>query len=155
LTADFGKGFEEHNLRHMQAFFQTFPIWNAVRSKLSWTQYGMLTKLESEHARQWYMNEAAAHNWSKCALERQVGTLSDALLLLSQDKDAVALEAGQRLAELEQSPRAFVRDPVMLEFLGLRSAGKLLESSLEQGLMDELEALLLKLVKGFAFVGYQ
>ncbi len=75
-----------------------------MRSKLSWTQYGLLTKLESEHARQWYMNEAAAHNWSKCALERQVGTLSDALLLLSQDKDAVALEAGQRLAELEQSP---------------------------------------------------
>ena len=88
-------------------------------------------------------------------MERQLGSLHDALLLLSQDKDAVALEAGQRLAELEQCPRAFVRDPVMLEFLGLRGAGKLLESSLEQGLIDELEALLLKLVKGFAFVGHQ
>lgn len=142
----------------MQAFFQTFhtfPIWNAVRSELSWTQYGLLTKLESEDARQWYVNEAAAHNWSTCALERQLGSLYDALLLLSQDKDAVALEAGQRLAELEQCTRAFVRDPVMLEFLGLRGAGKLLESSLEQGLIDELEALLLKLVKGFAFVGHQ
>ena len=75
-AAVFGKGFDERNLRHMRAFFETFPIWNAVRSKLSWTHYRLLTRVESEEARLWYMNEAAIQNWSSRALERQIGTLS-------------------------------------------------------------------------------
>lgn len=155
LTQEFGKGFDERNLRHMRAFFQAFPIWDAVRSELSWTHYRLLTRIEKPQARQWYMNEAVTQNWSSRALERQMGTLYYERLLLTQDKAAVVQEAGQKLAELEQSPRAFVRDPVMLEFLGLPGAGKLLESGLEQGLMDKLQAFLLELGKGFAFVARQ
>jgi predicted nuclease of restriction endonuclease-like (RecB) superfamily len=155
LSHEFGKGFDERNLRHMRAFFQCFPIWNAVRSELSWTHYRVLTRVESEAARLWYMQEAAAQNWSSRALERQIGTLYYERLLLSQDKAAVVAEAQENLATLEQSPRAFVRDPVMLEFLGLPDAGKLLESSLEQALMDKLQAFLLELGKGFAFVARQ
>lgn len=75
LTAEFGKGFDERNLRHMRAFYQAFPIWNALRSELSWTHYRTLPKLDSDSARQWYMNEAATQNWSNRALERQIGTL--------------------------------------------------------------------------------
>jgi predicted nuclease of restriction endonuclease-like (RecB) superfamily len=101
------------------------------------------------------MQEAAAQNWSTRALERQIGTLYYERLLLSQDKAAVEAEAQDNLAALPQSPRAFVRDPVMLEFLGLPDAGKLLESSLEQALMDKLQAFLLELGKGFAFVARQ
>ncbi len=155
LTADFGRGFDTSNLRYMRLFYQAFPNCDALRHELSWTHYRLLTKLESEEARQWYMNEAAAQNWSTRALERQMGTLYYERLLLSQDKAAVAQEAGQKLAGLEPSPRAFVRDPVMLEFLGLPGAGKLLESSLEQGLMGKLQAFLLELGKGFAFVARQ
>ena len=155
LTAEFGKGFDERNLRHMRAFFQCFPNWNAVRSELSWTHYRLLTRVEKETARLWYMREAAVQNWSSRALERQIGTLYYDRLLLSQDKAAVAAEAEYNLAQLTQSPRAFVRDPVMLEFLGLPGSGKLLESSLEQGLMDKLQAFLLELGKGFAFVARQ
>jgi predicted nuclease of restriction endonuclease-like (RecB) superfamily len=155
LTQEFGKGFDERNLRHMRAFFQCFPIWDAVRSELSWTHYRLLTRLDSETARQWYMHEAAEQNWSSRALERQMGTLYYERLLLSQDKAAVAAEARENLARLEPSPRAFVRDPVMLEFLGLPGAGSLLESGLEQGLMDKLQAFLLELGKGFAFVARQ
>lgn len=155
LVQEFGKGFDERNLRHMRAFFQCFPIWNALRSELSWTHYRVLSRVESEVARLWYMQEAAAQNWSSRALERQIGTLYYERLLLSQDKAAVAAEAQDNLAALEQSPRAFVRDPVMLEFLGLPSAGKLLESSLEQALMDKLQDFLLELGKGFAFVARQ
>lgn len=155
LTAEFGKGFDERNLRHMRAFFQAFPIWDAVRSELSWTHYRLLTRVDSAEARQWYMTEAATQNWSTRALERQIGTLFYERLLLSQDKAAVAAEAGHNLARLEQSPRAFVRDPVMLEFLGLPGSGKLLEVGLEQGLMDKLQAFLLELGKGFAFVARQ
>lgn len=155
LTDEFGKGFDERNLRHMRSFFQAFPNWNAVRSELSWTHYRLLSRVQSEEARLWYMTEAAAQNWSSRALERQIGTLFYERLLLSQDKAAVADEAKQNLAKLEATPRAFVRDPVMLEFLGLPGAGKLLESSLEQGLMDKLQSFLLELGKGFAFVARQ
>jgi predicted nuclease of restriction endonuclease-like (RecB) superfamily len=155
LTGEFGTGFDERNLRHMRAFFRTFPNWNAVRSELSWTHYRLLTRVEKETARLWYMDEAVGQNWSSRALERQIGTLYYERLLLSQDKAAVVVEAQHNLAELKQSPRAFVRDPVMLEFLGFPDSGKLLESSLEQGLMDKLQAFLLELGKGFAFVARQ
>lgn len=154
LTTEFGRGFDERNLRHMRAFFQCFPIWDAVRSELSWTHYRLLTRLDKAEARQWYMQEAATQNWSTRALERQMGTLYYERLLLSQDKAAVAAEAAHKLHALEQSPRAFVRDPVMLEFLGL-PGGAVLESSLEQGLMDKLQAFFLELGKGFAFVARQ
>ncbi|HNC83964.1 MAG TPA: PDDEXK nuclease domain-containing protein [Nitrospira sp.] len=155
LAQEFGKGFDERNLRHMRAFFQSFPIWNAVRSELSWTHYRVLARVENEEARLWYMQEAATQNWSSRALERQIGTLYYERLLLSQDKAAVEVEARENLTPLELSPRAFVRDPVMLEFLGLPNAGKLLESSLEQALMDKLQDFLLELGKGFAFVARQ
>ena len=155
LTQEFGKGFDERNLRNMRSFFQAFPIWNAVRTELSWTHYRLLSRVESEEARAWYMAEAVAQNWSSRALQRQIGTLFYERLLLSQDKFAVADEAKQNLAQLEATPRAFVRDPVMLEFLGLPDSGRLLESSLEQGLMNKLQAFLLELGKGFAFVARQ
>ena len=155
LAGEFGKGFDERNLRHMRAFFQRFPIWNALRSELSWTHYRVLARVDNADARLWYMQEAAEQNWSSRALERQIGTLYYDRLLLSQDKAAVVSEAQGNLAALEQSPRAFVRDPVMLEFLGLPGAGKLLESRLEQALMDKLQGFLLELGKGFAFVARQ
>ncbi len=155
LTAEFGKGFDERNLRHMRAFFQTFPIWNALRSELSWTHYRLLMQLEDRRARDWYMAEAASQNWGTRALERQIGTLYYERLLASQDRPPVREEANRNLAALEQSPREFVRDPVMLEFLGLPNTGKLLESKLEQAIIENLQAFLLELGKGFAFVARQ
>ena len=64
-------------------------------------------------------------------------------------------EASQKIADLDQSPREFVRDPVLLEFLGLPNSGKLLESRLEQALINNLQSFLLELGKGFAFVARQ
>jgi predicted nuclease of restriction endonuclease-like (RecB) superfamily len=155
LTAEFGKGFDASNLRYMRLFYKAFPIRDALRHELSWTHYRQLLRVENADARAWYMQEAATQNWSSRALERQIGTLYYERLLLSQDKAAVTEEARENLSHLEQSPRAFVRDPVMLEFLGLPGTGKLLESGLEQGLMDKLQAFLLELGKGFAFVARQ
>jgi predicted nuclease of restriction endonuclease-like (RecB) superfamily len=155
LSHEFGAGFDARNLRHMRSFFQAFPFWDAVRTELSWTHYRTLLRVDSEAARRWYMNEAIVQNWSSRALERQIGTLYYERLLSSQDKAAVQAEASSQLAPLDQSPRAFVRDPVLLEFLGLPGTGRLLESELEQGLMDKLQAFLLELGKGFAFVARQ
>ncbi len=155
LTREFGKGFDDRNLRNMRAFYQAFPIWHAVRTELSWTHYRTLLRVSNQDAREWYVNEAALQNWSARALDRQIGTLYFERLLLSGDKVSVTAEADTNIAELQQTPREFVRDPVMLEFLGLPGTGKLLESKLEQALMDKLQAFLMELGKGFAFVARQ
>jgi predicted nuclease of restriction endonuclease-like (RecB) superfamily len=155
LTTEFGRGFEERNLRNMRAFYVTFPNRNALRSELSWTHYRLLLRVDSAEARQWYVQEAASQNWSTRALERQIGSLYYERLLLSQDKAAVSAEAQANIAALENSPRAFVRDPVMLEFLGLPGTGRLLEATLEAALMDKLQQFLMELGKGFAFVARQ
>ncbi|WP_114972918.1 PDDEXK nuclease domain-containing protein [Rhodoferax ferrireducens] len=155
LSAEFGRGFDATNLRHMRGFYQAFPIRDALRRELSWTHYRLLLRVNSDEARQWYVQEAAAQNWSTRALERQIGSLYYERLLLSQDKAAVTVEAQTNLAALDQSPRAFVRDPVMLEFLGLADTGRLLEAKLETALMDKLQHFLMELGKGFAFVARQ
>ncbi len=155
LTAEFGKGFDERNLRHMRAFYRVFPIWNAVRTELSWTHYRLLLQVDHQPAREWYLNEAVLQNWSTRALERQIETLYYERLLASHDRKAVENEAVKNIAPLQKDPREFVRDPVMLEFLGLAGTGKLLESRLEQALMDKLQEFLLELGKGFAFVARQ
>lgn len=155
LSTEFGRGFDATNLRHMRGFYLAFPIRDALRRELSWTHYRLLLRVDSAEARQWYMQEAAAQNWSTRALERQIGSLYYERLLLSQDKAAVSAEAQANLGALEQSTRAFVRDPVMLEFLGLPNAGHLLEATLETALMDKLQQFLMELGKGFAFVARQ
>ncbi len=156
LSVEFGRGFDATNLRHMRGFYLAFPIRDAVRRELSWTHYRLLLRVDSPEARQWYVNEAATQNWSTRALERQIGSLYYYdRLLLSQDKAAVNAEAQTNLAALDESPRAFVRDPVMLEFLGLPDTGRLLEATLETALMDKLQQFLMELGKGFAFVARQ
>ncbi len=88
LSEEFGKGFDERNLRNMRAFFQAFPNWNAVRSDLSWTHYRLLLRVDSLEVRLWYMQEAAEQRWSTRVLERHIGTQYYQRLLSSQDKTA-------------------------------------------------------------------
>jgi predicted nuclease of restriction endonuclease-like (RecB) superfamily len=155
LTEEFGKGFDVTILRHMRGFYMAFPIRDALRRELSWTHYRTLLRADDAKARLWYMNESADQGWSTRALERQIGTLYYERLLASSDRREVEQEAASNIAPLQQNPREFVRDPVMLEFLGLPGTGKLLESNLEQALLDNLQAFLLELGKGFAFVARQ
>lgn len=155
LTAQYGKGFDERNLRHMRAFFMTFPIWDALRSELSWTHYRTLLRVEDGAARNWYLQEAASQNWSSRALERQISTLYYERLLASKQRQPVRHEANAKLEKVDVSPREFVRDPVMMEFLGLPDTGRLLESRLEDALIGSMHKFLLELGKGFAFVARQ
>ncbi|WP_137936503.1 PDDEXK nuclease domain-containing protein [Chitinivorax sp. B] len=155
LSQEFGKGFDATNLRHMRGFYLAFPICDALRRELSWTHYRLLLRVDTSDARQWYMQEAAAQNWSTRVLERQIGSLYYERLLSSQDKAALLAQTRQVQDADTHQPRDFVRDPVMLEFLGLPDTGRLLESSLEQALMGKLQQFLLELGKGFAFVARQ
>ncbi|EJM14784.1 hypothetical protein PMI21_03505 [Pseudomonas sp. GM18] len=155
LTAEFGKGFDTSNLRYMRQFYQAFPIRDALRHELSWTHYRRLLRVDNDNARHWYMNESALQNWSSRALERQINTLYYERLLASRDRSAVKQEAATNIQQINASPRDFIRDPVLLEFLGLPNAGLVQESELEQALINQLQGFLLELGKGFAFIARQ
>jgi len=74
LTEDFGKGFDESNLRYMRKFYMTFPIRDALRHELSWTHYRMIMKVENPNAREYYLEESAKGVWSTRQLERQINS---------------------------------------------------------------------------------
>ena len=151
-----GKGFDERNLRNMRAFYLAYPIWNAVRTELSWTHYRALIRIENTDARHWYQQEAAEQGWSSRALERQISTLYYERLLSSRDQLPVRQEAAQQTERLRGSPaaRGYIRDPYIFDFLGLPHQA-LLESQVEQSLITNLQQFLLELGKGFAFVARQ
>jgi predicted nuclease of restriction endonuclease-like (RecB) superfamily len=155
LTEEFGKGFDVSNLRYMRLFYQAFPIRDALRHELSWTHYRRLLRVDNKLARHWYMNESAIQNWSSRALERQINTLYYERLLTSRDRPAVEHEAATHIQNMKAHPRDFIRDPVILEFLGMPNAGLTQETHLEQALIHQLQAFLLELGKGFAFIARQ
>ena len=151
--AEFGKGFDERTLRRMRAFFQAFPIWAAVRPELSWTHYRLLLRVEKPEARAFYEVETLNSRWSTRELERQINSLLFERLALSRDKDGVLALAQQGHAVL--LPSDLVKDPYVLEFVGLRQDARFLEADLERALMDNLQQFLLELGKGFAFMARQ
>jgi len=154
LTAEFGKGFDSSNLRNMRSFYLVFPKYDAVRHKLSWTHYRSLIRIDNDLARQWYLSEAISQNWSARALERQISSLYYDRLLSSQDKSPVEQEAQEKTAELAVTEKDFLRDPYIFDFLNLPHQS-LVESEVEQALIDNLQKFLLELGKGFAFVERQ
>lgn len=154
LQGEFGKGFDVSNLRKMRAFYLAFPIRDALRPELSWTHYRILLRVENTQAREWYLRECAEQHWSARALERQIGVLYYERLLSSQDKAVVKAEAQTKIANLHLNAKAYLRDPYILDFLNLPRQS-VLESDIEQGLIDNLQKFLLELGKGFAFVARQ
>lgn len=154
LTLEFGKGFDTSNLRKMRQFYQVFPIQDSVSLKLSWTHYRVLMRLENPNAREWYMQESIENSWSARALERQISTLYYERLLSSKERALVEKEADEKTAELQSDIKNYLRDPYILDFLNLPSSS-LLESTIEQGLIDNLQHFLLELGRGFAFVSRQ
>jgi predicted nuclease of restriction endonuclease-like (RecB) superfamily len=154
LSAEYGKGFDDRNLRNMRKFYQSFPNWNAVRTELSWTHYRALIRIGNEQARTWYMQEAQQQAWSARALERQMGTLYYERLLASKEKTPVEQEAQEKTHALAETNKDYLRDPYILDFLNLQDK-TYQESDLEQGIINNLQQFLLELGKGFAFVERQ
>lgn len=154
LRHEFGKGFNERNLRRMRSFYLLYPIWPTVSAKLSWSHYCELLRIENANARDWYMKEAIDHAWSVRALNRQIDKLYYERLLSSKDKQPVIDEAKTHIEPLKDDPKNYLRDPYILEFLNLPHASAL-ESNLEQALINNLQQFLLELGKGFAFVARQ
>ena len=153
LTEEFGKGFTTANLRNMRQFYMCFQNCYTLRSELTWSHYRLLIRVQDEQARLWYMNEAADQAWSSRQLDRQISVLYYERLLNSTDKDSVRTEAIEKLSAL--TPQNFIHDPYVLDFLNLKDYPALHESTIEQGLIDNLQSFLLELGKGFCFVARQ
>jgi len=178
LTSEFGRGFDVTNLRKMRQFYRMFEIRDAVRlesgrgkrdaprlvsvveavrlpvsGELTWSHYRLLMQVEDPRAREWYMHEAAGQQWSSRQLDRQVSVLYYERLLASRKKRPVRKEARDKLAGV--AAEDFIRDPYVLEFLKLGDYPALRESAVEQAIIDNLQAFLLELGKGFSFVARQ
>ena len=153
LTKEFGKGFDERELRKMCQFYRCFEIRDTLRPELSWSHYRRLISVENQAARQWYMNEAADSVWSTRQLDRQISTLYYDRLLASQNKQVVVDEANEKLKTVV--PEDFIKDPYVLEFLNLKDYPNLRESDVESGLISKLQDFLLELGKGFCFMARQ
>jgi predicted nuclease of restriction endonuclease-like (RecB) superfamily len=130
-------------------------IWQPghLHPHLSWTHYRTLLRVDTPEARAFYEIEATKSNWSTRELERQINSLLYQRLALSKDNKGL-LRLAKKGHEV-QTPADVFKDPLVLEFLGLPAAHRLVESDLESGLIGNLQAFLLELGKGFAFVARQ
>ncbi len=153
LTVEFGRGFSMRNLRNMRTFYLTFRNRQTLSAKLSWSHYTLLMRLDDEQARDFYIKEAEAENWSVRELDRQINSLLFERLALSRNK--VEIKALSEQGQILESPRDAIKDPYILEFLGLPEQAAYSEKDLETALLNNLQSFLLELGKGFAFVARQ
>jgi len=155
LTKDFGKGFSVENLDRMRFFYRTYSNSSTVLTnfELSWSHYLFLMRIENPEERKFYEIECKNSNWSLRELRRQFDSALYERLALSKNKEGV-----KRLSQngiVVAKPEDIVKDPYILEFLGLPEKAEYSESDLEQKLIDKLEKFLLELGKGYTFVGRQ
>ena len=180
LTSRFGRGFSVDNLENMRRFYLTYSDMisetasrklgdgksetvsrisgNAISSvssdfALSWSHYLFLMRIDNPDERSFYEREAIQERWSLRELKRQFGSALYERLALSRDKQAITELARQGV--IVEKPEDIVKDPYILEFLGLPEESRYSESMLEQRIIDKLQAFLLELGKGYTFVGRQ
>ena len=154
MTKEFGKGFTTTNLKYMRQFYLTFQKSHALSDQLTWTHYRLLMRVENENARNFYIEECIKSNWSTRQLERQITTLFYERLLSSKDKEKVSKEIYKLEPQIKKA-EDIIKDPYVLEFLGLPENTSFLEKNLEQALIDHLQKFLLELGRGFSFVARQ
>ncbi|WP_301706080.1 YhcG family protein [uncultured Parabacteroides sp.] len=149
----YGSGFSVRQLEMCRQFYRTYPIANTLRSQLNWTQYRLLIQIEDADKREYYELESANNNWTARETERQINSLLYERLLLSNDKEAVlAVARGQRIPE---SPTEIIKDPMVLEFLGLERRASYYEKDLESAIISHIADFLLEMGNGFSFVARQ
>ncbi|HJB43921.1 MAG TPA: DUF1016 family protein [Candidatus Coprenecus merdipullorum] len=153
LEPEYGSGFSVRQLEMCRQFYRLYPIANALRSQLNWTQYRMLIQIEDPDKRLYYELESVNNNWTARETERQINSQLYERLLLSNDKDAVLAVA--RKERIPQSPLEIIKDPMYLEFLGLEREAAYYEKDFESAIITHLQHFLLELGQGFTFVARQ
>ena len=139
LTAEFGKGYTESNLRNMRQFHQNFPIRYALRSELTWTHYRILMRVNEPKRREFYLTESADSGWTSRQLERQINSFYYERLLATQKEHRAEIAGEIFKLEPKVDSDYILKDPYILKFLDLKENKKYSESELEQGLIDKLQ----------------
>lgn len=167
LGARFGRGFSIRNLRSFRTFYLSHSIRQTLSAELDeltlptlaqafplpWSHYVKLLAVQDEHARAFYETEALRGGWTVRQLDRQIGSQFYQRTALSRNKTAMLTKGAQSKPEDFVAPTEEIKDPLVLEFLGLKDEYS--ESELEEALIKHLEAFLLELGGDFAFVGRQ
>jgi len=155
LTKEFGKGFSVDNLENMRRFYLVYSKSETVsrKFKLSYSHYIFLSRIKNEDERNFYEIEAIKNNWSLRELKRQFDSALFERVALSKDKQKIK-ELSQK-GQVIETPKDIIKEPYVLEFLGLEEKSYYSESELEQKLIDKLEHFLLELGRGFTFVARQ
>ena len=155
LTKEFGKGFSKTNLKQMKSFYLVYGKGQTLSDqfKLSWSHYLILMRMENLNERNFYEIEASKNNWSLRELRRQIDSALYERLILSRDKERVKELAFK--GQIIEKPEDIIKDPYILEFLGLEEQNNYSENKLETEIINNLEKFLLELGKGFTFVGRQ
>lgn len=178
LQKDFGKGYSSLNLWLFRRFYLEYPelvsepipyaprkelvgpgkessVWKPgqLNTNLSWTHYRALLRVDRIEIRAFYEIEALKNSWSARESERQINSLLYERLAKSRDK-AGLMKLATRGHDI-QKPGDVFKDPVVIEFLGLPESNRLVESKVEEALINNLQSFLLEMGKGFAFVSRQ
>ena len=157
LTAEFGNGFSYANLYNMRQFYMTYSnteIFYTLCRELPWSHNRLIMRVQDSKAREWYLREAAREQWSVRQLERNINSFYYQRQL---ESGLVESENSTRCVENSKSidPRQFVKDPYVLEFVGLPAYPDHKEKELEDALTDKMQDFLLELGKGFSFIKRQ
>jgi predicted nuclease of restriction endonuclease-like (RecB) superfamily len=137
---EFGTGFSIRQLERYRQFYRAFPIASALRTQFNWTHYKTLISIDNLDKREFYIAEASKNNWTARQLERQVN--SQVLAVARQEK-------------LPSEANEIIKDPMVLEFLGLRRETAYYEKDLETAIITHLQDFLLEIGNGFSFVARQ
>ncbi len=160
LSDDYGKGFDAGSLYKYVRFYEIFPdflytLWTESFSVLSWSHYRILMLVQDEKARLWYCREAAEQTWSVRTLQRNIDSQYYYRILGSSDTKEVESEMRKLTIDYERDKMAFIKDPVVVEFLGLTPDRSFTETKLESAIIDNIQKFLLEMGKGYAFVARQ
>jgi predicted nuclease of restriction endonuclease-like (RecB) superfamily len=175
LTNEFGKGFSMRNLEQIRKFYITYSISSSLMTisenqipqtasaelktqetlvfKLTWSHYIFLIRIDDEKERRFYEIESEKYNWSVRELKRQYDSALYTRLALSRDKEGIMKLSEQ--GQIIEKPKDIIKDPYILEFLGLPELHQYSESDLEGEIINKLEHFLLELGHGFTFVARQ
>lgn len=153
LTLAYGKGFSKSNLFQIRQFYLKFQKFQTLSGKLSWSHYVEILKCDDELELGFYVKQCELENWSVRELKRQMKSLLFHRIALSKDKSEV-IELSKS-GHLIESPEDIVKDPYVLEFLGIPEQKAYKEGELEDKIIENLQGFLLELGRGFAFIGRQ
>lgn len=153
IEPEYGSGFGVRQLEQARQFYRIYPIANTLRSQLNWSQYRRLIQIEDPDKREYYELESVNNAWTARETGRQIDSLLYERLLASNDKDAVLAVA--RKERIPETPQEKIKQPAVLEFLGLKREAAYYEKDIEQAIITHIAEFMLEMGKGFSFVARQ